>query len=117
MSNVVSIHPYFQVRAGNLEAAKALLPRFIERTSTEPLCLQYDFTINDHQVFCRESYAGAEGALAHLANVQEILAEMLALSELVRLEIHGPAAELDPLRGPLAALNPAWFTYECGLPR
>jgi hypothetical protein len=27
----------------------------------------------------------------------------------VRLEVHGPAAELDKLRGPLAGLDPQWF--------
>jgi hypothetical protein len=33
------------------------------------------------------------------------------------LEIHGPAAELEKLRGPLAEFKPAWFTFACGLER
>jgi len=41
--------------------------------------------------------------------VGDLLAEMLQLAALARLEIHGPAAELDKLREPLANLNPAWF--------
>ena len=46
-----------------------------------------------------------------------LLDEMLTLSDLTRLEFHGPAAEIDQLREPLAALNPAWFVRECGVTR
>lgn len=105
----VSIHPYFKAHAGNLERIKPLLTRFVERTSTEPKKLYYDFTINGDEIFCREAYADADGALAHLANVGDLLGEMLELSTLARLEIHGPATELEKLRAPLANLNPAWF--------
>jgi len=28
------------------------------------------------------------------------------------VEVHGPAAELEKLKKPLAHLNPAWFTLE-----
>mgnify|MGYP003516711574 CR=1 FL=1 len=56
-------------------------------------------------------------ALAHLANVGTLLGQMLAVSDLVRLEIHGPAAELDQMRGPLAEFKPAWFVWECGVAR
>ncbi len=113
----VSIHPYFKVRAGQLDAARALLPQFVARTATEAKCLYYEFTINGDEVFCREAYADAEGTLAHLENVGALLGEMLKLSDLLRLEIHGPAAELEKLRGPLADLKPAWFAYACGVER
>jgi hypothetical protein len=111
----VSIHPYFKVHPGKLDAARALLPRFIETTKTEPKCLYYEFTLNGDVVFCREGYIGAEGALAHLANVGGILGEMLQISDLVRLEIHGPAEELEKLKEPLAAHKPDWFVYQSGL--
>jgi type I restriction enzyme R subunit len=116
MSNVVSIHPYFKVHPGQMAAARALLPIFIEKTRTEPKCLYYEFTVNGDIVFCREGYEGAAGALAHLANVSEPLGKMLELSELLRLEIHGPAAELERLKQPLASLKVDWFVYECGMP-
>jgi len=113
----VSIHPYFKVLPGQLDAARALLPQFVARTATEPKCCYYEFTVNGDEVFCREAYADAEGTLAHLENVGALLGEMLKLSDLTRLEIHGPAAELEKLKGPLAALNPAWFAYACGVER
>ncbi len=115
--NSVSIHPYFQVKPGQMTAARALLPQFVARTSTEPLCLGYNFTINGEVIHCRESYIGAEGALAHLENVGALIGEMLKCTDLVRLEIHGPAAELEKMKAPLADLNPAWFAYECGVTR
>jgi hypothetical protein len=49
--------------------------------------------------------------------VGALLGEMLKVSDLLRLEIHGPAAELEKLRGPLAEFKPAWFTFACGLER
>jgi quinol monooxygenase YgiN len=113
----VSIHPYFKVRPGNLDAVKALLREFVARTATEEKALCYEFTINGDVVFCREAYVGADGALAHLANVGAQLERMITLSDVVRLEIHGPAAELEKLKGPLAAFNPDWFAYECGVQR
>ena len=45
------------------------------------------------------------------------LKKMLKLSDLVRLEFHGPAAELDKLRERCAPLNPAWFVSQCGISR
>jgi quinol monooxygenase YgiN len=113
----VSLHPYFKVHAGQMDAATALLREFVARTASEPGMLFYEFTLNGDEVFCREAYTGAAGVLAHLDNVKSQLEKMLTLSALARLEIHGPAAELDQLRGPLGALQPAWFVYECGVQR
>ncbi len=39
LSNAVSLHPYFQIREGNLEKFLDLMPKFVEKTSTEPACL------------------------------------------------------------------------------
>ena len=114
-SNSVSIHPYFKVHPGKLETFKAAFPAFIEKTATEKACLYYGFTSSGNIVHCREAYADAEGLLAHLANVTELLDEALKISDLHRLEIHGPAAELEKLREPLQGLDPDWFVYEQGL--
>jgi quinol monooxygenase YgiN len=117
MSNVVSIHPYFKVRPGKMEAVRALLAVFVEKTQTEEKCLHYEFTLNGDVVFCREAYVGADGALAHIKNVGAELDEMLRLCDLLRLEFHGPEAELDQLREPLSDLKVEWFVYQCGISR
>ena len=111
--NFVSLHPYFKVHPGKLEEFKAGLPAFREKTATEEKNLFYDFTINGDEIFCREGYDGAEALLAHLENVGALLAEALKIADLTRLEVHGPADELEKLREPLAHLNPQWFVlYE-----
>jgi hypothetical protein len=114
-SNVVSIHPYFKIRPGNRDAALAVLQQFCERTRNELDVLYYDFTINGDTVFCREAYVGATGALAHLDNIGGVLQEFLTLVELQRLELHGPAEELEKIKPALAGMNVEWFAYECGI--
>src|SRR5216683_1708284 len=112
-SNFVSLHPYFKVHPGELEAVKAGFPRFVEKTATEEKNLFYGFTVNGDEILCREAYESAEGVLAHLDNIGALLAEMLTMSNLTRVEVHGPAQELEKLKAPLAHLNPAWFATEC----
>jgi hypothetical protein len=46
-----------------------------------------------------------------------LLREMLTMADLIRVEVHGPAEELNKLKAPLAHLNPAWFSLECSLRR
>src|SRR2546421_10258443 len=109
LSDFVSLHPYFKVHPGKLEAFKAGFPAFVEKTAGEEKNLFYEFTVNGDEVFCREGYADAEGLLVHLENVGALLAEALKIADLIRLEVHGPAAELDKLKMPLAHLKPASF--------
>ncbi|MFT4639603.1 MAG: quinol monooxygenase YgiN [Verrucomicrobiales bacterium] len=115
IKNVVSIHPYFRPHEGKLDEFLALLPQFVERTSTEAACLFYDFSMSDELIHCREAYIGAAGVAAHLENVGDLLEKAAEVSELEQLEIHGPAEELDKLREGLEALAPAWFVHQCGL--
>ncbi len=114
-SHAVSLHPYFKIQEGKTEEFTALMPAFIEKTATESACVYYDFFRDGNTAYCREAYVGAEGILAHLENVGELLAKFLELSELIRLEVHGPAEEIEKLRGPLAELKPDFFIREAGL--
>lgn len=112
LSNFVSLHPYFKVHPGKMEELKAGLPAFVEKTANEEKNLFYGFTINGDEVFCREAYTDAEGLLAHLDSVGAMLAEALKIADLTRIEVHGPVAELEKLKAPLAHLKPEWFTLE-----
>ena len=109
LSNFVSLHPYFKVHPGKLDEFKAGFPMFVELTKAEPKNLFYEFSVNGETVFCREGYVDAAGLLAHLDNVGALLAQAMKIADLVRLEVHGPAAELEKLRAPLADLKPEWF--------
>jgi len=108
-SRFVSLHPYFKIQPGNIDAVKALLPRFVEKTSAEKEVIFYDFSINGVELFCREAYESANGLLAHLDNVSDLLAEMMKMADLTRLEVHGPAEELAKLKKPLDPLSPLFF--------
>jgi quinol monooxygenase YgiN len=107
--NFVSLCPYFKVHPEKLDAVKSMLPHFVEKTATEKENLFYGFSINGDEIFCREGYESAEGLLTHLDNVGALLTEMLKMADLTRVELHGPADELDKLRKPLSHLNPTWF--------
>jgi hypothetical protein len=110
--------PYFQINEGQLDAFKALGPKFIERTRNEPGCVHYAFSFNGNIAHCREGYDDAAAVLAHLDNVGALLGEALKIASIMRLEVHGPAAELAKLKGPMANLNPQYFELaEGGLRR
>ncbi len=112
-----SIVPYFKVHDGKLEAFKAIGERCVEQTRKEPKCQFYGFSFHGDEAFCRESYDDAEGVLAHFKNVTPMLQEAFKIADLTRLEIHGPAGEIDKLREPLGHLKPKFFILESGFRR
>ena len=115
MSNVVSIHPYFKVHPGKMDEFVEISRRFTEATSKESGCLWYDFTKSGDVIHCREAYEGAEGLLAHAENVNSIIGDALAISDLIRIEIHGERDQIEKLRAPFSDLNPEYFEFQHGI--
>ena len=115
MTDFVSLHPYFKAHEGQAEAVMAMLPKFVELSADEEKSLFYGFTVNGDEIFCREGYADAEAVLTHPGNVGEQLGRLLEISDLTRLEVHGPASEIDQLREPLAPHNPTFWVSECAV--
>jgi hypothetical protein len=111
---VCTLVPYFEVAEGKLDDFKAMFPKFVDRTRSEPGCVHYAFSVEGANVHCREGYDDAAAVLAHLDNVGDLLGQALQIARLVRLEVHGPAAELDKLREPLAKLGPRLFVLDEG---
>ena len=109
-----SIHPYFKVQEGKMPAFKSLCEEFVQRTQSETDCLYYGFSFENDVAHCREAYTDAQGLLTHIDNVGDLIARALEISELERLELHGPKEELDKLRAPLHDLNAQFFTLEYG---
>jgi hypothetical protein len=58
---------------------------------------------NGHSAHCREGRDDASAVLAHLQSVGKLLGDALKIAKIVRLDVHGPAGELDKLRGPMAS--------------
>lgn len=113
----VTIVPYFKAKPGKLAEVKALCEAMVERTRSEPGCLFYGFSFDGDEFHCREGYGNADGALAHLGNIDPLLKDLLGMADITRLEIHGVAAELDKLREPVKSFGPRWFVLECGFRR
>jgi quinol monooxygenase YgiN len=111
----VSINPYFRISDANMAAAKELLNTFCQLVKNEKGCLYYNFCFNGNVMTCREAYADAAAIFAHLENCGEALGKFVAIAELFRIEILGPAAELDKLREPLANMKPEFYVLDCGV--
>ena len=112
-----SIAPYFKVSSENMAAFKAICQQMVTKASEEPGCFYYGFSFCDDQAHCREGYADAEALLAHIQNIGPLLEEAMKISEMTRMEIHGPEAELTKLREPLAHLKAQFFVLEDGYRR
>lgn len=115
LSQAVSIHPYFKINPGRVDDFKAIINQFIERTQTENTCLYYDFSINGDMAFCREAYVDGDAVLFHLGNVGAQIEATGEFSEMIRLEIHGPAEELAKLKAPLAELPVEYYEHVAGV--
>ena len=74
-------------------------------------CLHYVFVgpNKDGYFYCREGYKDAAGLLKHLGNVDVPLKKALEIADIIALEVHGPASELEKLKEPLAAFNPDYY--------
>ena len=114
---ICTLVPYFTVQEGRLDEFKALGEQMVERTRSEDAVVFYGFSFDGQTAHCREGYRDAQGILTHLENVDSLLKEALGIAELARLEVHGPADQIDALREPLAALNPSLFVMETGFRR
>jgi quinol monooxygenase YgiN len=109
--------PYFEVQDGQLDAFKALAQKLVAKTRSEPGCMHYAFSFSGNLAHCREGYVDAAALLAHRENVAELIGQALKIAKIVRLEVHAPEAEIEKLRGPMAAGNPQFFVLEEGFRR
>jgi len=104
----VTIFPIFTVHEGKMDAFQATFSKFYAATKQgTDECLYYGFATSGNQVFCREGYASAAGALAHMKDVGEPLKEAMAMAD-VKPSVMGPAAELEKLKG---TMDPAGWDY------
>ena len=114
-TQVVSVHPYFKVHPGKVAEFQAILPDMIAKVAAEPGTLAYEIGANGDEFMFREAYDGAAGWQSHMANTDPIVARLLQVATVRRLEIHGPAQELDKLRAQVSAMNPVWYIRETGV--
>ena len=112
-----TVVPYFTVPEDRLDEFREVVKRCVAQTEEEPGCLYYGFSFHGDQVHCREGYSDANAVLIHLERIAPLLGEALTIGELTRLEVHGPADEIDKLRAPMAEFNPQFYVLEYGFRR
>ena len=114
--DAVSINPYFRITNENMAAAKGFLAQFCDLVGkNEAGCLFYNFTFKGNELCCREAYKDADAVKAHLENCGAALGKLLEIVELLRIELHGPASELEQLKEAFAGFNPDYYISECGI--
>lgn len=112
--NVVTLAPYFKLK--DAENFKRIWQEDYKNFAHKEDCVHYAFCFTeDGRAHCREAYPNAEKVLQHLADVDTPLKAVLdGPAELERLEVHGPKAEIDKLREPLAPLGTLFYVAEWG---
>ena len=113
----VSIHPYFTVKEGRMEAFKEWCGKLEEMCAKEEKCLYFGFSFDGDNALCREGYVGAEGVFEHLDNVGQYLDDVFSNVDVQRIEFHGPAAELEKLKETIESLGATAYTMEYGFRR
>jgi len=113
----VVLQPCFEVPSGRMEEFRSGFSHFYNHIHPKAeRMLYYGFSVDEANdlVFCREAYQDADGVLKHLQNVDWPLKSALKIGKLGRLDVHGPAAELDKLRGPLKELGCRFYIIDEG---
>ena len=105
-----TVDAYFNVNPGKKEAFDELVNRFVQDTKNESGIRYYGWSVNGEEVHCRQGYLNAEGFLEHAANVRHLCEEAMTISDCTRLAIHGPEAELEKLREPMAGIPLQYFS-------
>jgi len=111
----VTLAPYFLVR--DKEQFCNIWREDFAHFQHKDDCVHYAFTFSeDGRAHCREAYHDAKGVLQHLADVDSPLKKALdpSVAQLERLEVHGPASELDQLRDALGPLGAQFYRCEWG---
>ena len=108
-----TLSPYFKIHEGKEKEWKDNAKRFYELTKTEKDFIHYGFTYTeDGEVHCREAYKSGAALLHHLTNVDGPLNSALKLSNLTRIEFHGPRSEIEIVREKLSPLGCIFFTAD-----
>jgi len=84
---------------------------FQSLTKKEEKVKYYGFAVSGEHAICREGYDCADGFLEHLQNVDVPLKSAMQAAAIVRVEVHGPTAEVDKLREPLRTFPATFWGY------
>jgi len=115
----VTILPEFVVPAGKMADFKTAFPKLYAATKGGPGAsggLYYGFGIAGDSVYCREGFKNAEAAMLHGADIKAIMEEPMkaANADNFKLNVVGPAAELEKLKPKLAPRGAVFWELDSG---
>jgi len=89
-----SFHPHFTVK--DWAVVEPIMNRILTTTSDEEGCLHLGWTRSGDSLQWHGDYVNGEALKAHFEKVKPLLLELVAgPATLVRMDVHGPAAELE----------------------
>lgn len=79
------------IKPGRLEEFKRAAQALFERTQSEPGCLRYDYFISDDGTrnINIEVFEGADGFVAHMDNVRDLVPALNDAADIVRIDVVG----------------------------
>jgi len=115
----ITILPEFVIPAGKIDEFKAGFAKFYAATKNGPGaagCLYYGFGFAGDSMYCREGYKTAEDCAKHGADVKEMIEEPMKAvgAGNFKLNVVGPAAELEKLKPKLAPRGAIFWELDSG---
>src|SRR4051794_29737203 len=95
----------------DLAEFKALAQQAMVLVNEEPATLQYDWFFNSDETVCvvREAFVNSDAVLAHVANVGDLLRQLISLGGGLQIDAFGdPTPELV---NATAALQPSFYGF------
>merc|ERR1719320_1404500 len=111
--------PEFVIPAGKVDEFKAGFSKFYAATKNGPGaagCLYYGFGFAGDSMYCRVGYKTAEDCAKHGADVKEMIEEPIKAvgAGNFKLNVVGPAAELEKLKPKLAPRGAIFWELDSG---
>eukprot|EP00413_Alexandrium_margalefii_P015171 CAMPEP_0204528556 /NCGR_PEP_ID=MMETSP0661-20131031/9591_1 /ASSEMBLY_ACC=CAM_ASM_000606 /TAXON_ID=109239 /ORGANISM="Alexandrium margalefi, Strain AMGDE01CS-322" /LENGTH=535 /DNA_ID=CAMNT_0051534537 /DNA_START=22 /DNA_END=1626 /DNA_ORIENTATION=- len=113
----VSVTPRFTLAEGKLEEFRGGFPDFYRAVWAGTRgCLYFGFAVSGNEVLSREGYKDAECCLTHLNDVKEQLDKAVAAAGEggLKVDVMGPAGELEKLKAAMDPMGAAYWELDEG---
>mmetsp|Transcript_159670 Transcript_159670/g.291372 ORF Transcript_159670/g.291372 Transcript_159670/m.291372 type:complete len:594 (+) Transcript_159670:96-1877(+) len=110
----VTLFSYYDYADGNRSHVEAIMAGVITLTKEEPGNLFYGWAHRDTGYVIKDCYVNAQAYLDHVLNMQQLRQNAAKVYSLTKVEVHGPAKELEKLKTVLSASTTTYWAAEQG---
>lgn len=87
----------------------------VEAAANAPACESYGYSIKGTTICFLEAWENPTALLAHLEKIKpHIIEEMLKISDVVQVDIHGPEEALEKIRKAVEPFGPTFYHFKYG---